>query len=106
MRIPLRSNSLSVWSRIFRSTAISFAGSMDQANKMADFPSFLTIIRDKIVRMSVPKMVKNGQNSAFAFESGTAPTRKTRKPRKFKTVLKAQKGIKTIFGQFRNKHAR
>jgi hypothetical protein len=46
--------------------------------------------------MSVPKMVKNGQNSAFTTENRTALTQKTRKL-KFKTVLKAQKGTKTSF---------
>jgi hypothetical protein len=56
--------------------------------------------------MSVPKMVKNGQNSAFAFEGRTAPTKETRELGKFKTVLKVQKRIKTIFSQFRNTHAR
>jgi hypothetical protein len=56
--------------------------------------------------MPVPKMAKNGQNSVFVFESGITPTRKTWKPWKIKTALKAQKRIKTIFGQFRNTHAR
>jgi hypothetical protein len=56
--------------------------------------------------MPVPKMAKNGQNSVFVFESRITPTRKTWKPGKIKTALKAQKRIKTIFGQFRNTHAR
>jgi hypothetical protein len=56
--------------------------------------------------MSVPKMVKNGQNSAFTTENWTALTQKIRKLKKFKTVLKAQKGTKIIFSQFRDKAAR
>jgi hypothetical protein len=47
--------------------------------------------------MLVPKMVKNGQNSAFAFANRYAVTKKTRKFGKFKTVLKAQEKNKNHF---------
>jgi hypothetical protein len=66
----------------------------------------LSSLNDILARMPVPKMAKNGQNSVFVFESRITPTRKTWKPGKIKTALKAQKRIKTIFGQFRNTHAR
>ena len=59
-----------------------------------------------MARMSVPKMLKNGQNSALTTENRTAPTQKIRKLEKFKTVLKAQKGTKIISSQFRDKATR
>jgi hypothetical protein len=49
-------------------------------------------------RMPVPKLAKNGQNSSFAFESKNAPARNT-ETLEIQTALKAQRGIKTIFGQ-------
>jgi hypothetical protein len=48
--------------------------------------------------MPVPKMVKNGQNSSFALESKTAPATNT-ETLEIQTALKAQRRIKTLFGQ-------
>ena len=61
---------------------------------------------DISARWLVPKMVKNGQNSAFAFANRYAVTKKTQKFGKFKTVIRPRRRIKTILGQFQDKAAR
>ena len=50
--------------------------------------------------MSVPKMVKNGQNSAFTTENRTALTKKTRKlnSKPFSKLKKEQKSFLANFG--------
>ena len=48
-----RSSNLFSWSRTSCSTVISLAGSMDMANKLADFPSFLAVITDKFKYRSI-----------------------------------------------------
>ena len=56
--------------------------------------------------MPVPKMVKNGFDSAFIFREGAACYRRHGHARNLKLSPNPKRRIKTIFSQFRNNHAR
>jgi hypothetical protein len=59
--------------------------------------------------MCVPKVVKNGRNSVLHISASVQEdicSKKSRTDTKRKTFLNSWKAIKTILGQFRNKHAR
>jgi hypothetical protein len=66
--------------------------------------------RTTSARMRVPKMVKNGFNSGLpvspVFEEDKNPQRNQELTRSPKPSLDREGRIKTILGQFRNKHAR
>jgi hypothetical protein len=63
----------------------------------------------EVARMPVPKMVKNGHNSVLPFLPGLKKTITQRNQEQIqnpKPPVDHGRRIKTILGQFRNKHAR
>jgi len=60
----------------------------------------------KKVRMPVPKMVKNGFNSAFRLQKDWLLQRKYELRPSSKLPLNPKRRIKTILHQFRSTHAR